>query len=639
MGTPLNRQGGGGAFVVPKPSKTIDRRWAVLDAAALASRSAKSSRRSDRDGGDESASESGASALSNFLPPGGRAKAAPGTTATPRDLTSSPLRTWARWMRNSGKSSWFIPVLVAVALLVKFAVGLGGYSGLGAPPLRGDLEAQRHWLSLTSSSLKSTRLHQPSSYSVSYDRWYDHDRSYWGLDYPPLTAYHSLLLGALARLSSTTAPFVALRPESTSPAHHVSAWNAAMVGLERAGAMKSWMRASVVWGDLLVWITAVVTFCRIRGLTGLSQAVAALTVLLQPALILVDNGHFQYNSIMLGLTLWSVNLFHGGHDLLGAVAFVLSLGFKQMALYYSPAIFAYLLGKCLWIGGRPGMALLIRIGTATVASFALLFAPFLFPPSLLLQAINRIFPFARGLFEDKVANVWCALNVAVKLRDLASVGVLAKLALFATLCAVLPSVIGMLWVSHEAGRRSRASGTNTPDDTSVGNPPTLALLPHALFVSAMAFFLFSFQVHEKSILLPLMPLTILMGGREAGFGRLDWEWAVLLNNIGVFSMWPLLKRDGVGLQYIVVLAAWNAVIGYNPFKLRRSFVKYLSLASYAVAFLIHALELVAAPPAHLPDLFVVLNLTVSAGVFALGFLWASKRLVQEGWAAVGNAQF
>lgn len=41
-----------------------------------------------------------------------------------------------------------------------------------------------------------------------------------------------------------------------------------MVGLERAGAMKSWMRASVVWGDLLVWITAVVTFCRIRYQTG-----------------------------------------------------------------------------------------------------------------------------------------------------------------------------------------------------------------------------------------------------------------------------------------------------------------------------------------------------------------------------------
>jgi alpha-1,3-glucosyltransferase len=41
---------------------------------------------------------------------------------------------------------------------------------------------------------------------------------------------------------------------------------------------------------------------------------------------------------MLGLTLWAVNLFQSGHDLLGAVAFVASLGFKQMALYYSPGV-------------------------------------------------------------------------------------------------------------------------------------------------------------------------------------------------------------------------------------------------------------------------------------------------------------
>lgn len=42
---------------------------------------------------------------------------------------------------------------------------------------------------------------------------------------------------------------------------------------------------------------------------------------------------------MLGLTLWSVNFLQAGHDLLGAIAFVLSLGFKQMSLYYSPAMF------------------------------------------------------------------------------------------------------------------------------------------------------------------------------------------------------------------------------------------------------------------------------------------------------------
>ncbi len=42
-------------------------------------------------------------------------------------------------------------------------------------------------------------------------------------------------------------------------------------------------------------------------------------------------------------------------------------------------------------------------------------------------------------------------------------------------------------------------------------------------------------------------------------------------------MWPLLKRDGLGLQYIATLLLWNRAIGYNPFKFPvKSFVQLLS---------------------------------------------------------------
>lgn len=132
-GTPLNRQNSGGAFAAALKPTTLkpDRRWEHLDAQTLANRaSATKASRSLRSGptsGDESASESGQSALSNFVPTTGRPTRARGST--PRDVTNSPLRTWARWMRNSGKSQWLVPTVVAVALLVKFAVGLGSYSG------------------------------------------------------------------------------------------------------------------------------------------------------------------------------------------------------------------------------------------------------------------------------------------------------------------------------------------------------------------------------------------------------------------------------------------------------------------------------------------------------------------------------
>jgi alpha-1,3-glucosyltransferase len=51
----------------------------------------------------------------------------------------------------------------------------------------GDFEAQRHWLEIT--------------HNLPVADWYrattDNDLLYWGLDYPPLTAYHSWLLAQM----------------------------------------------------------------------------------------------------------------------------------------------------------------------------------------------------------------------------------------------------------------------------------------------------------------------------------------------------------------------------------------------------------------------------------------------------------
>ncbi|KAK4049316.1 Glucosyltransferase-like protein [Microbotryomycetes sp. JL201] len=537
------------------------------------------------------------------------------------------------------------------------------------PPMRGDFEAQRHWIALTSSGFNSRFLHAgATNISVPVRHWYFHDLQYWGLDYPPLTAYHSMLLGLFARVSRGTAAFTTLRPTlSVSSSDEDAQWHQQMSWLESQGGLRHFMKSSVIVSDLIVYVTAVLWYCWL---------VAILTILLQPALILIDNGHFQFNSVMLGLTLWSVNLLQSGHDLLGSIAFVCAICYKQMALYYSPAVCAsffvrdvfrkliaffpdlhiYLENACTEAaetGGSPAAAaplrnaltyhihrltLFVKLGAVTLSTFAVILSPFLDSTASWLQVARRVFPFSRGLFEDKVANVWCALNVIVKLKQIGTISSLARLALCATAIAVLPSVLGVLWISNTAGQQQKHSAQmrDAPVAGEEPNiPPTSVLLPHALFLSSMAFFLFSFQVHEKSILLPLMPLTLLMGGREAGIGRLDWEWGALINNIGVFrsasSMWPLLKRDGLAVQYVALLILWNFAIGYNPLRLRSSFVKVLSLVAYASMAIIHAIEYISDPPAHLPDLFVVANVGLSVSVFGLSFLWASKRLVQEGW--------
>jgi alpha-1,3-glucosyltransferase len=215
--------------------------------------------------------------------------------------------------------------------------------------------------------------------------------------------------------------------------------------------------------------------------------------------------------------------------------------------------------------------LFTQLGVVTLATFVLLFLPWLYPPSALLDPITRIFPFARGLFEDKVANFWCASNVIIKWRSFLSPSALPKLATATTAVGFLPSMISLI----NPGIKAFRSGVYLGADRA----PTLSLLPYALFQTSLSFFLFSFQVHEKSVLLPLLPLTLLAVSSYPGQSDV-WEWGVLVNNIACFSMWPLLKRDGLGVQYTALVILWNYLVGYNPLAIRSLSLKALSLVRF-----------------------------------------------------------
>lgn len=161
----------------------------------------------------------------------------------------------------------WMAVTVLLALTVRWAVSLHSYSGAGKPPLFGDYEAQRHWQEVT--------LNLPVR------QWYfnssDNDLQYWGLDYPPLTAYHSLLCAYVAELINPS--WVALHASRghESPAH------------------KLFMRATVFLADLVVYIPAVVLYCcSLKEVSTKKKAASALCILLYPGLILIDHGHFQY---------------------------------------------------------------------------------------------------------------------------------------------------------------------------------------------------------------------------------------------------------------------------------------------------------------------------------------------------------
>ena len=78
-------------------------------------------------------------------------------------------------------------LVLCSSLILRLIASLHPYSGEGQEPMHGDFEAQRHWMEIST--------HIPLS------DWYrnttDNDLLYWGLDYPPLTAYHSWICGKM----------------------------------------------------------------------------------------------------------------------------------------------------------------------------------------------------------------------------------------------------------------------------------------------------------------------------------------------------------------------------------------------------------------------------------------------------------
>ena len=86
-----------------------------------------------------------------------------------------------------------------------------------------------------------------------------------------------------------------------------------------------------------------------------------------------------------------------------------------------------------------------KLGLTVILTFVLCWLPFILTGGDGgAQLLRRLFPFGRGLYEDKVANFWCSISMLLKVRQLFSRAFLIKLSFLVTLVSLLPSSIGLL---------------------------------------------------------------------------------------------------------------------------------------------------------------------------------------------------
>ncbi|PKU76092.1 probable dolichyl pyrophosphate Man9GlcNAc2 alpha-1,3-glucosyltransferase [Dendrobium catenatum] len=462
-------------------------------------------------------------------------------------------------------------VLIALfAALVRFLVSLGPYSGRDTPPMYGDYEAQRHWMEIT--------LHTPVV------EWYRNtsanNLSYWGLDYPPLTAYQSLAHAFL--LNSSIPESLALITSR---------------GFESHGS-KLLMRWTVLVSDFLLFFPAAVCFAvvyfRRFGGSGRERSAPWLLamILLNPCLILIDHGHFQYNCISLGLTLGAIAAILLRHEFVASVLFSLAINHKQMSMYYAPAFFSYLLGKCL---KRQNWVLEVgKLGIVVIGTFMFIWWPYLYSMEAAKEVLYRLAPFERGIYEDYVANFWCSTSVIIKWKKLFSIGFLKFLCICTTFFAFLPSCYQQIKAPSDRG------------------------FLYGLLNSSFAFYLFSYQVHEKSILMPLLPASLLAQQEPFLFGQLVY--------CGLLSMFPLLLRDNLILQYTVLFALFGLIFYQNgrhaweKIPLRRRFLLVLPVV---LSLLLHLIYLTLRPPKKYPFLYEALIMLFCFSQFMCFTIWTN----------------
>jgi alpha-1,3-glucosyltransferase len=359
-----------------------------------------------------------------------------------------------------------------------------------------------------------------------------------------------------------------------------------------------------------------------------------LVSMAQPAIILIDHGHFQYNTVALGLSLWAFHYMTSGEIgvkskmtnlVVGSIFFCLALSFKQTTLYYAPAVFFYLLGRCMFVDGTAATAgsrivkaawRVAVLGATVLACFVLLWWPFVaYGPDnttyvdRALHVLRRIVPLQRGLFEGKVSNLWCALSVRpMSIRRRIPENLQPIAALLLTLILLIPSSYKMFQSGLGGVVMSRHR----------------EMLLWGATNSALAFFLASFQVHEKSLLLALAPCSMLW--------TLDTTFVQWFCIVTTWTLWPLLQIDRLQTAYVCLILIFLSVAELRRelsgdgisqargFFEQNALFRRIPLLTYLCMIGLHVTEMSVTAPEHLPDLFAVLWSVVGCAFCCLAWL-------------------
>ncbi|PKS10163.1 hypothetical protein jhhlp_001913 [Lomentospora prolificans] len=372
-----------------------------------------------------------------------------------------------------------------------------------------DFEVHRNWLAIT--------------HSLPIKEWYYEHTSEWTLDYPPFFAYFEWILAQVARLVDRSM----LRVYNLE----YDSWQTVY-----------FQRSSVIVTELLL-AYALQLFVDSAVVSKRAAHAAAISIILSPGLLIIDHIHFQYNGFLYGVLVLSLVLARSRSTLLASgLLFAALLCLKHIYLYLAPAYFVFLLREyCLSQKNifRIRFANCIKLGGGIAAIVAVAFGPFV-AMGQIPQVISRLFPFSRGLCHAYWApNVWAVysfidriliyvaprVGLPLKVEALGSAtrGLVGDTA-FAVLPEITPRTCFILTLIFQIIPLIKLF-KKPRWDTFIGS----------VTLCGYASFLFGWHVHEKAILLVIIPFTLICLNDRRHFGAFK-----PLAVAGHVSLFPLL---------------------------------------------------------------------------------------------------
>ncbi|GFS94751.1 probable dolichyl pyrophosphate Glc1Man9GlcNAc2 alpha-1,3-glucosyltransferase [Nephila pilipes] len=388
-----------------------------------------------------------------------------------------------------------------------------------------DFEVHRNWMAIT---------HQKH-----LKDWYLENTSQWTLDYPPLFAWFEYFLSFLAKYFDPKMLQVTnLNYESLKTVF--------------------FMRLSVILSDLVYCYGVNRIFNLIKENRGKAtdpwvsaEVTLAMLLLWNPGLLMVDHIHFQYNGFLNGVLFISIADMFEKKFVRAAFWFSVLINLKHIYLYLAPAYFLFLFKNYCFKSNDKGYGMhnfvlknFVKLATVGIFTIILSFGPFIYMGQL-NQVLSRLFPVKRGLTHSYWApNIWAVYNfldrvlsnLALYLKiysseDLQSCStkglvqecehaILPTISTKVTLVLALLSLIPMLWLVWK-------------------KPGNFKVFLDSIILCSFGSFLFGYHVHEKAILLIILPLTI-----SAVLYKEEAQLYIFLSIVGHFSLFPLLHLEG-----------------------------------------------------------------------------------------------